>query len=245
MKCYLKWDFRTTTVQLSILNLFLHTNITLWSGYRSVLECDIKAAILRTAASTRKGMIEYAVEKSTGTQAGALLATWMGCFSACQRSQYSNRTVCRLHRRHQSQNDRDLVGVGAVAAAVLVDHELLEGVEVRWDEGADGLVVVVEDLLPSALWAHRAGRPGQAGVRGAVTLVETDRPQSYHSGEHSVHQEFWGLFIKIINSYREVNYGELIFGVKFVLFFFIPSELSCISMENLSSIIQKKKNPAI
>lgn len=45
-----------------------------------------------------------------------------------------------------------LVRVGAVVAAVpLVDHELLEGVEIRWDEGADGLVVVVEDLLPSTL----------------------------------------------------------------------------------------------
>lgn len=37
------------------------------------------------------------------------------------------------------------------AAVFLVNHELLEGVEIRRDEGADGLVVVVEDLLPSAL----------------------------------------------------------------------------------------------
>lgn len=62
--------------------------------------------------------------------------------------------------------------VSAASAGFLVNHELLEGVQVRWDEGADGLVVVVEDLLSSTLWAHRAGWPDQAGVRGAITLVE-------------------------------------------------------------------------
>lgn len=54
----------------------------------------------------------------------------------------------------------------------LIDHELLEGVEIGRDEGADGLVIVVEDFLSSALWAHRAGWPDQAGVRCAVTLVD-------------------------------------------------------------------------
>lgn len=57
----------------------------------------------------------------------------------------------------------------------LLDHELLERVEISRDEGADGLVVVVEDLLSSSLGAGGAGRPHQAGVRSAVTL--TDKPQ--------------------------------------------------------------------
>lgn len=71
--------------------------------------------------------------------------------------------------------------VGAVAGVFLVDHELLQGVEVSRDEGADGLVVISEDLLPSALGAHGAGGPDQAAVRSAVTLSETDKPQSHHS----------------------------------------------------------------
>lgn len=36
-------------------------------------------------------------------------------------------------------------------AVFLFDHELLEGVEIGRDERADGLVVIVEDLLSSAL----------------------------------------------------------------------------------------------
>lgn len=67
---------------------------------------------------------------------------------------------------------RVMVERGWLSQLFLVNHELLEGVEIRWDEGADGLVVVIEDLLPSSLWAHRAGWSDQAGVRGAVTLVE-------------------------------------------------------------------------
>lgn len=63
-----------------------------------------------------------------------------------------------------------------VGARFLVDHELLEGVQVRRDERADRLVVVVEDLLPVALGAGRAGGADQAGVGRAVTLEETRRP---------------------------------------------------------------------
>lgn len=63
-------------------------------------------------------------------------------------------------------------------SAFLVDHELLEGVQVRRDERADRLVVVVEDLLPMALGASRAGGADQAGEGRAVTLEETRRPLS-------------------------------------------------------------------
>lgn len=84
-------------------------------------------------------------------------------------------------KRHQSRMMLHLESVGAGAGVFLVDHELLKGVQVCWDEGADGLVVISEDLLPSALGAHRAGGPDQAAVRSAVTLVETDKPQSHHS----------------------------------------------------------------
>lgn len=55
----------------------------------------------------------------------------------------------------------------------LVDHELFERVQVRWYQRTDGFVIVIEDLLPLALGAHRAGGPDQAGVGSAVTLVET------------------------------------------------------------------------
>lgn len=34
---------------------------------------------------------------------------------------------------------------------ILVDHELLERVQIRWYQRADGLVVIIEDLLPLAL----------------------------------------------------------------------------------------------
>lgn len=84
----------------------------------------------------------------------------------------------RSFKRHQSRMMLHLESVGAGAGVFLVDHELLKGVQVCWDEGADGLVVISEDLLPSALGAHRAGGPDQAAVRSAVTLVETDKPQS-------------------------------------------------------------------
>lgn len=60
----------------------------------------------------------------------------------------------------------------------LVDHELLKGVKIRWNEGAHRLIVIIEDLLPLALRAHRAGRPGQTRVRSAVTLAKTVIPQS-------------------------------------------------------------------
>lgn len=60
----------------------------------------------------------------------------------------------------------------------LVDHELLEGVQVCRDERADRLVVVVEDLLPMALGAGRARGADQAGVGRAITLKETRRPLS-------------------------------------------------------------------
>lgn len=69
-------------------------------------------------------------------------------------------TVFDLLKNHQSQNTgvrSQSSRVRAVAVVFLVDHELLEGVEIRRDEGADGLVVIVENLFPSALGARGAG----------------------------------------------------------------------------------------
>lgn len=57
--------------------------------------------------------------------------------------------MIHFFKRRQSQNDGE--PGDDRSCLILVNHELLEGVEIRRDEGADGLVVVVEDLLPSAL----------------------------------------------------------------------------------------------
>lgn len=65
-------------------------------------------------------------------------------------------------------------------AVILVDHELFQGVQVRWYQRADGLVIVVQDLLPLALRAHRAGGPDQAGVWSAVALGETALTSQFH-----------------------------------------------------------------
>ena len=54
----------------------------------------------------------------------------------------------------------------------LVDHELLEWVEVCRDEWVDGLCIVVDELLTPALRPHGAGGPHQSRVGGAVALVE-------------------------------------------------------------------------
>lgn len=82
-----------------------------------------------------------------------------------------------------------------VGARFLVDHELLEGVQVRRDERADRLVVVVEDLLPVALGAGRAGGADQAGVGRAVTLEETRRPsESVHDCSANVYSSFGFFF---------------------------------------------------
>lgn len=136
--------------------------------------------MLQTAVITKRGRKEYIVERFSGnvqyTQTGD--AHWMVCiWPECVVKLRSQPLWCfRLHTapRVASSKDRTVEHLegGWLSLLLLVNHELLEGVEIRWDEGADRLVVVVEDLLPSALWAHRAGWPDQAGVGSAVTLVE-------------------------------------------------------------------------
>lgn len=61
-------------------------------------------------------------------------------------------------------------GLEARRRFILIDHELLEGVQIGRDEGAHRLVVIAEHLLSSALRACRAGRSDQAGVRRAASL---------------------------------------------------------------------------
>lgn len=63
-----------------------------------------------------------------------------------------------LHLRasgvHEVQALTPAVGLEAsdgVTAIFLINHKLLEGVEIGRDEGADRLIVIVEQLLPSAL----------------------------------------------------------------------------------------------
>ena len=85
--------------------------------------------------------------------------------------QTSHNAMFQILRRCPARRKRRLVRVGQL---FLVDHELLEGVKICWDQGAHSLIVIAEDLLPSALWAHRAGWPGSARVRSAVTLSKED-----------------------------------------------------------------------
>lgn len=57
-------------------------------------------------------------------------------------------------------------------SVILIDHEFLDWIQVRGNERADCLIVI-RDLLTSALWPHRAGWPHQAGIGSAVTLRQT------------------------------------------------------------------------
>ncbi len=69
---------------------------------------------------------------------------------------------------------------------ILIDHEFLDWIQVRGNERCECLVVI-RDLLTSALWPHRAGWPHQAGIGSAVTLRQT------HTHTHTRAECYWLL----------------------------------------------------